>query len=57
MDTSSALLRPKGVGMKKQSSGQVVARWIGYAVFVLTIAWITATVVGYLTGAAAHAFV
>jgi hypothetical protein len=43
--------------MKKQSSGQVVARWIGYAIFVLAIAWITATVVGYLTGAAAHAFV
>jgi hypothetical protein len=43
--------------MKKQSSGQVVARWIGYAIFVLGIAWITATVVGSLTGAAAHAFV
>jgi len=57
MDTSSALLRPKGVGMKNESSGQVVARWIGYAVIVLTIAWITATVIGYLTEAAAHALV
>jgi hypothetical protein len=43
--------------MKKESSGQVVARWIGYAVIVLTIAWITATLIGYLTGAAAHALV
>lgn len=57
MDTSSALLRPKGVGMKKQTAGERVARWIGYAFIILVTAWLTATVVGWLTGAAANAIV
>lgn len=57
MDTSSALLRPKGEGMNKRDSGQVVARWIGYAVIIIVTAWLTATIVGYLTGAAANMIV
>lgn len=43
--------------MKKQTAGERLARWIGYAFIIVVTAWLTATVVGWLTGAAANAIV